>query len=279
MDFLLEIRLTDLTLKLNSVGDRECRPRYEARIREILGPHAAELCPDCRERLEKNPLRVFDCKVAACKKLVRGLPPMLESLCDACREHLGAVRGGLEACGLTYEMDPGLVRGLDYYARTAFEVHHGKLGAQSAVGGGGRYDGLFRVLGGPDVPAVGFSLGVERTLIALEEEGKGAISARPLVYLARGAGLTRDAFRLARELRRRFAVHVDFEERALGAQLRQADKLGARVALILGEEEAKAGEVTLKELATGEQRRVARSGLAAALEKQLLEGEAARSTS
>ncbi len=278
VEFLRQTGLGELTVRLNSLGDATCRPVYLARIRETLAPRSGELCPDCQERLTKNPLRILDCKVPSCRALVRGLPSVLDTLCDACREHLAAVRAGLDASGVSYEIDPGLVRGLDYYARTAFEVHHGKLGAQSAVGGGGRYDGLFRLLGGPDVPAVGFSLGVERTLIALEEEGKGAATTAPVIYLARGAGLTNEAFRLARELRRRFAVQLDFEERALGAQLRQADKLGARLALILGEDEAKAGEVTVKDLASGDQRRVARAQLEGALAKQLTEGEAARST-
>ena len=265
VDLLGTMGLAGLTVKLNSVGDATCRPAFQQRIREILGPRRAELCPDCQERLDKNPLRVFDCKVPSCQEIVHHLPPMLDSLCDACRAHLEQVKRGLEAAGARYEIDPGLVRGLDYYARTAYEVHHGQLGAQSALGGGGRYDGLIHLLGGADVPAVGFSMGVERTLLALEEEGKTPRPESAGVFLARGAGLGDEALRLARELRRRFQVYLDLEERGLGAQLKQADRLGARLAVILGEDEVKAGELTLKDLATGEQRRVPRAGIEEAL--------------
>lgn len=265
VDLLEAMGLEALTVKLNSVGDATCRPAYQKRIQEILSPDRAALCPDCQERLEKNPLRVFDCKVPSCQELARKLPPMLDSLCEPCRAHLDEVKRGLGAAGARYEIDPGLVRGLDYYTRTAYEVHHRELGAQSALGGGGRYDGLIQLLGGADVPAVGFSMGVERTLLALKDEGKTPTRQSAGVFLARGAGLGEEALRLARALRRRFEVYLDLEERGLGAQLKQADRLGARVALILGEDEFKAGEITLKDLATGEQRRVPRTGLEEAL--------------
>jgi histidyl-tRNA synthetase len=265
VDLLESLGLNGLTVKLNSVGDAVCRPAFQGRLRELLASRRAELCPDCQERLDKNPLRVFDCKVPACQEIVHGLPPMLDSLCDACRAHLGQVEHGLGAAGVRYAIDPGLVRGLDYYARTAFEVHHGKLGAQSALCGGGRYDGLIHLLGGADIPAVGFSMGVERTLQALAEEGRTPRPETAGVFLARSPGLGDEALRLARALRRRFQVYLDLEERGLGAQLKQADRLGARVAVILGEDEMQAGELTLKDLATGEQRRVPRAGIEEAL--------------
>jgi histidyl-tRNA synthetase len=269
VDLLEALGLAGLVVKLNSVGDATCRPAYQERVREILEPSRAALCPDCRDRLDKNPLRVFDCKVPSCQEIVKHVPPMLESLCDACREHLEQVERGLEAAGARFEIDPGLVRGLDYYTRTAYEVHHGRLGAQSALGGGGRYDGLIQLLGGAEVPAVGFSLGVERTLLALEEEQKTPQAPVAGAFLARGPGLGEEALRLARSLRRRFTVYLDLEERGLGAQLKQADRLGARVALILGEDEIKAGEITLKDLTTGDQRRVPRAALEDALARAL----------
>jgi histidyl-tRNA synthetase len=261
VDFLAELGLRELEVKVNSVGDAVCRPRFQERLREALAPDRDELCADCRERLEKNPLRVFDCKVPGCRAVVRDLPSMLDALCDACRAHFDAVRAGLETAGVRHAIDPGLVRGLDYYTRSAYEVHHGRLGAQSAVGGGGRYDGLIQLLGGPDVPAVGFSLGIERTLLALAEEDRTPGADEPSVFVVRGAGLADEAARLVRALRRRFVVHIDFEERSFGAQLKQADRLGARIAVILGEDEARAGELTVKTLATGEQRRVPRAAL------------------
>jgi histidyl-tRNA synthetase len=276
-EYLEELGLTDLVIKLNSVGDATCRPIYQKKVREALASRRDELCPDCRERLEKNPLRVLDCKVPGCREIVKGVPSVLDSLCEDCREHLDEVKKGLDASGLTYEMDPGLVRGLDYYTRTAFEIHHGKLGAQSAVGGGGRYDGLFKILGGPEVPAVGFSMGVERVLIALQEEGRDVFHQTPLVYLARGANLSDEAFRLARELRRRFAIQLEYAEKSLGAQLRQADRLGATAVLILGEDEMAAGEITVKDLKSGDQRRMPRADLQDELARLLSEPAASRS--
>jgi histidyl-tRNA synthetase len=269
VDFLEAMGLRGLVVKLNSVGDATCRPAYQERIREILEPKRAALCPDCQERLDRNPLRVFDCKVPSCREIVKHVPPMIESLCEACRVHLGQVERELEAAGARYEMDPGLVRGLDYYTRTAYEVHYGALGAQSALGGGGRYDGLIHLLGGADVPAVGFSLGIERTLLALGEEKTVPVIPSAAVFLARGPGLASEAMRLARTLRRRFEVLVDLEERGLGAQLKQADRLDARVAVILGEDEARAGEITLKDLASGDQRRVPLARLEQELEAAL----------
>ena len=272
---LTDLGLEGLVVKVNSVGDETCRPAYQEKIRQALLPRRDELCEDCRERLDRNPLRVLDCKVPSDREIVKDLPPMLDSLCDPCREHFDAVKQGLDAAGVRYEIDPGLVRGLDYYTRTAYEAHHGKLGAQSAVGGGGRYDGLIQLLGGPAVPAVGFSMGIERTLIALEEEGRKPAPERDTIYLARGAGLGGQAVRLAQRLRRAYAVVLDLEERGLGPQLKQADRIGARVALILGEDEAKAGEVTLKDLGSGEQRRVREAELESAIE-QALRGPVAR---
>jgi histidyl-tRNA synthetase len=258
-----------LVVKLNSVGDATCRPAYQAKLGEILTPRRAELCGDCQERLDRNPLRVLDCKVPSCREIVKDLPPMLDFLCDACRAHFEAVKSGVTAAGVGYEIDPGLVRGLDYYTRTAYEVHHGKLGAQSAVGGGGRYDGLIQELGGANVPAVGFSMGIERTLLALQEEGRTPTAEVSAIYLARSVGLGGEAARLARSLRKRWTVYLDFEDRGLGAQLKQADRLGARVALILGEDEAKNGEVSIKDLGSGEQRRVRQADLEEALEQTL----------
>lgn len=269
VDLLTDLGLEGLIVKLNSVGDGTCRPAYQEKLKEILTPRRAELCADCQERLDRNPLRVLDCKVPSCREIVKGLPPMLDFLCDACRAHFETVKSGVTAAGVRYEIDPGLVRGLDYYTRTAFEVHHGKLGAQSAVGGGGRYDGLIHELGGAQVPAVGFSMGIERTLLALEEEGRTPQAETVAIYLVRGQGLGGDAARLARRLRKRWTVYLDFEERGLGAQLKQADKLGARVAVILGEDEAKSGEASIKDLGSGEQRRVRQADLEEALEQAL----------
>ena len=272
VDYLASFGLANTAVRLNSVGHPGCRPAYQERLRAYLAPHLGTLCPDCLERYEKNPLRVLDCKVPRDVEVAAGIPSILDSLCAECTEHFAAVQAGLSAQGVPFELDPRLVRGLDYYTRTAFEVHDPARGAQSALGGGGRYDGLVENVGGPAVPGVGFSAGLERILLALEEQGKTPRAAGALVYVARAGGPDADgaAWTLARELRGEHAVALDFEGgRGLGAQLKQADRMGAKLALLLGEDELAAHEVTVKDLTTGTQERVARGDLAALLARRL----------
>jgi histidyl-tRNA synthetase len=245
---------------LNSVGHAGCRPAYAEKLRAYLAPFKDSLCADCQVRFEKNPLRVLDCKVPHDKQVAQGIPSILDSLCDDCRTHFDAVRKGLDALGVAYELDPKLVRGLDYYTRTAFEVHDLARGAQSALGGGGRYDGLVEDIGGPSVPGVGFSAGLERILIALTEQGKLPAAKADGVFVARmgGEAVEAAALALVRRLRQTMPVTFDFESaKSLGAQLKQADKAGARWAVILGEDELAAGEATVKDLQAGAQERVA----------------------
>ena len=170
-DWLSRLGVT-AALQLNSVGDPQCRPAYLADLRACLTDRAGELCGDCRERTEKNPLRVLDCKVPTCQPVLRAAPRLLDQLCEPCRDHFDAVRAGLDALGVAYTVEPRLVRGLDYYVRTAYEFTSDALGAQSAVAGGGRYDGLVETLGGPPTPGVGFALGVERLALILEALGR-----------------------------------------------------------------------------------------------------------
>jgi histidyl-tRNA synthetase len=213
------------------------------------------LCPDCHRRLERNPLRILDCKVESCRRTVAQAPLMIDSLCDACRAHFDEVCTLLDEAGVPYEMNPRLVRGLDYYCRTAFEVVGEGLGAQNAVGGGGRYDGLVAALGGPEVPGVGFALGLER--LAMVAPGREDTGQRPTAFIlpleprAVGAALT-----IARGLRDQgLAVEVEPAGRSLRALLRAADKRGARLAIILGEEELAARRATVRDLARHEDRR------------------------
>ncbi len=272
VDFLASFGLARTTVQLNSVGDATCRPAYVAALREYFAPFKDKLCPDCQVRFEKNPLRILDCKVPFDHEVAQGIPPILDSLCDECRTHFDEVRKGLDRVGVPYALDPHLVRGLDYYTKTAFEVHDPDRGAQSALGGGGRYDGLIGDIGGPNVPGVGFSAGLERILLALTEQGRLPAPADALVFLARlgGEAVETYAQTLARELRRTVPVAMDAESgRSLGAQLKQADKAGARIAVIVGEDEAAAGEATVKDLSTGAQERVARDLLAAHLAGRL----------
>ena len=254
----------NLTVKVNSVGQPASRQAYGDKLRKLLAPQGARLSEDSRRRLEQNPLRVLDTKdekdLAVLDELWERLPKMLDVLDDADREHWEQVLAGLEAAGISHEVDHGLVRGLDYYTRTAFEVHDASLGAQSALGGGGRYDGLIEQLGGPPTPGVGFAIGLDRTLLMMEERGF-AVSAPDAVCVVAMDGTRAGAAALVRELRRRFRVEADVEARAFGAQMKAAGKSGARFLVIAGEEEWARGEVVLKDSRSGEQKNVRRESL------------------
>jgi len=253
--------LRDVTLHLNSIGDETCRPAYRDRLVSYFAPFRDRLDEDCRARLERNPLRVFDCKVDGGKDFVLAAPTIAEHLCDACERHFAAVRAGLDAAGVTYELDPRLVRGLDYYTRTAFEWISGVLTESKAgtVNAGGRYDGLAEALGGAATPGVGFAMGLDRVLLAMEGEDLPAPPARSprcfLVAIGDDARLT--GLRLVEELR---AVGVPtahaFEERPLKAQLKMADRADAGFVAIIGERELADGSVTLRRLVDGVQKAV-----------------------
>ena len=258
----------NLTVKVNSVGQPASRQAYGDKLRKLLAPQGARLSEDSRRRLEQNPLRVLDTKdekdLAVLDELWERLPKMLDVLDDADREHWEQVLAGLEAAGISHEVDHGLVRGLDYYTRTAFEVHDVALGAQSALGGGGRYDGLIEQLGGPPTPGVGFAIGLDRTLLMMEERGMSV--SQPDTVCVVAMDKTRDgAMALVRELRQRFRVEADVEARAFGAQMKSAGKSGARFLVIAGEEEWARGEVVLKDSKSGEQQAVRREKLAGEL--------------
>jgi histidyl-tRNA synthetase len=252
--------LTDAQLRLNTIGDEVCRPRYREALIAHFRPHLAELSPDSQRRLERNPLRVLDSKDERDIALVRSAPTFESVLCDACREHFDALRAYLDAAEIPYVVDPSIVRGLDYYTRTVFEITSSVLGAQSTVCGGGRYDGLVRSLGGPDVPAVGFALGLERFLMMLEAmEPQRARARRGVQAIALGAQARATLLPLVDVLRRTFAqpVFMDYEERKLLAHLKIADRNHARFALILGSDELAAGELVLRDLEDRTDRRVA----------------------
>src|SRR6478672_3749749 len=251
------------TLKLNSVGSSKDRPRYLQALRDALKPVVHTMCSDCQRRAETNPLRVLDCKVPEDQPIIEKLPRMADYLDEDSRAHFAEVQKILNAVGVPFEIDHRLVRGLDYYTRTAFEFTHGALGAQNAILGGGRYDGLSESLGGPSAPGIGFAIGEDRLVLALQESAE-AVQRKPDVYVAPlGAGMDREAARLARELRRHdLVVELGDETFRLKKSFETADKLGARFALIVGENEVKAGSFALKNLETGEQVSVPRDELA-----------------
>jgi len=255
----------ELTVKVNSVGQPASRREYGERLRVMLAPHWERLSEDSRRRLEQNPLRVLDTKdegdLALLGELAEKLPRMLDVLDAEDRAHWDAVLAGLEASGIAFEVDHGLVRGLDYYTRTAFEVHDRSLGAQSALGGGGRYDGLIEQLGGPPTPGVGFAIGMDRALLVMEERGLTLAAPDSVCVVAMDATRA-GAMALVRELRRRFRVEADVEAKGFGAQMKAAGKSGARFLVIAGEEEWARGEVALKDSRSGEQKAVRREALA-----------------
>jgi histidyl-tRNA synthetase len=262
-DLLDRLGIANWTLELNSVGCAEDRRRYDQALREALAPVAARMDPDCQRRAVTNPLRVFDCKVPEDQPIIATLPRISAFLDEPCRAHFEQVQEILKAAGVPFTLNDRLVRGLDYYTRTAFEFTHGALGAQNALLGGGRYDGLSEALGGPKAPGIGFAMGEDRLVLALEEAGRHAGQA-PDVYIAPlGAGMNREAARLARELRRAgVTTEVGDETFRLKRSLETASKLGARFALIVGENEAQPNTFALKHLASGEQVSLPRAELA-----------------
>jgi histidyl-tRNA synthetase len=257
------------TLKLNTVGDRTCRPAYLAELKAYLAGRKGELCPDCNDRIERNPLRVLDCKVESCQPVLDGAPRLLERLCDGCRAHFDQVKAALDALGVAYRVDPRLVRGLDYYVRTAYEFTSDALGAQSAVAGGGRYDGLVETLGGPPTPGIGFALGQERLAMILEKSGRAAPARPPeLFFVSADADGALEALRRGAELRRAgIACDLDPRGGKMKAQFKQAERVGARYALVLGGNEVRSGQAKLKDMATREESPIALSELAARLRR------------
>ncbi len=250
-------------LKLNTVGDPSCRPAYLADLKAWLVERKDRLCGDCNERIERNPLRVLDCKVESCQPVLAGAPRLLDRLCDPCRAHFDAVKSGLDALGVAYQVDARLVRGLDYYVRTAYEFTSDALGAQSAVAGGGRYDGLVERLGGQPTPAIGFALGQERLALVLEAVGRPVPEERPAVFfVAADEAGAREALVLAAALRKAgVACELDPRGGKLARQFKQAERVRARYALVLGGNEVSSGNAKLKELDTREETPVTLAGL------------------
>jgi histidyl-tRNA synthetase len=264
-----DVGLTGVTLLLNSLGDAVCRPAYVVALRQFLEARR-DLC-DEHDRIGANPLRVLDCKRQACREATAGAPLTVDHLCTACAEHFAAVRNGLDQLGVPFTIQPRLVRGLDYYTRTTFELQSSALdSAQDALGGGGRYDGLVEALGGPPTPGIGFGLGIERILLAADKEGvfPGPPSVVDVWVVDTTGG--REATLLVAELRRA-GVSCDrsFGGRSMKAQLKGADRSGARLALIVGEKEVDLGVVAVRDLATGDQEEVVREEVVDAVRRRV----------
>ena len=263
VEMLRRLGLEELELLLNSVGCRDCRSRYVAVLREKLREVAPRMCGNCQRRAETNPLRVLDCKVPDDQPIIDGLPSILDHVCEACQQHFATVRECLDERAITYRIKPRLVRGLDYYTRTTFEIVHGALGAQNSVLGGGRYDGLAEDLGSKIAsPGIGFSIGEDRLVMILEETNPDGFRQQLEIFVAPlGDDAVRHAGGLAHELRRAGAS----VEVAPGGRLKKlmeiSNKLGARYTLILGGDEIAAGKYSLKDMASGDQQEVTREQL------------------
>lgn len=256
----------NMRLLLNSMGDGSCRPAYREKVAGFIRSNAGDLCEECNRRAETNPLRAFDCKNPSCKDIMAEAPLLKDELCDECAAHYSAVKGHLDGLGIGYIEDPKLVRGLDYYTRTVFEVQVDVgLGSQNAIGGGGRYDGLMEMYGGAPTPGLGFALGFERTLLAMQAVG-AEIPAPAVaeVFVARvDACVEAEVFGIAAALRQAgIAAEMDHQARSLKSQFKLADRLGARFVVVAGPHELADGEVTLRDMSTKEERRVAVAGLA-----------------
>jgi histidyl-tRNA synthetase len=249
--FFTAVGAPGLTLKLNSIGDQSCRPAFRQALDAFLADVADQLCEDCRRRRATNPMRVLDCKNPSCQKLTEGAPTPVDSLCGPCRAHYDRVRQLLARYEIPFTEAPRLVRGLDYYTRTAFEITASLgVGAQDAVCGGGRYDGLVKALGGPEVPAIGFAIGLDRLVLVLEAAGKAEVERPKLVYLAYLDPAGKDqALLIARDLRRAgLYCEVDPKGGKFGKQLDRANQAGAALAVISGGAELSRGEVILKDM-------------------------------
>jgi histidyl-tRNA synthetase len=263
-DFLSRLGLR-ARLKLNSVGDAACRPAYLADLQAWLRGRRADLCPDCVERTERNPLRVLDCKVPSCQPVLAQAPRLVDRLCPECAAHHRAVTEGLDALDVAYQVDARLVRGLDYYVRTAYEFESDALGSQSAVAGGGRYDRLVETLGGPPTPGIGFALGQERLAMMMAAVGRAIPSQAPVLFFvsADEAGAREALVRAAALRRAGIACDLDARGGKLARQFKQAERVGARYAVVLGGNEVASGQAKLKDLSTREETPVALADLAA----------------
>lgn len=256
---LRDLGLGDLAVQLNSIGCPECRPAFRQLLVDHFASRSDELCPDCRRRLSRNPLRLLDCKEEVCQPHKDAAPASYEHLCSACDDHFAAVQAQLRRAGIAFQLDAKLVRGLDYYTRTVFEIIYGGLGAQSTVCGGGRYDGLIEAAGGPAVAGVGFGMGMERLLLTLEGEGiKLPVREATELFIAAAATDNPDVrsrvWDLVYALRADgISAETDVLSRSLRQQMRYADRRGARLVAVIGPDELESGELKLKVMSTGQE--------------------------
>jgi histidyl-tRNA synthetase len=264
------VGLSGLSLQINSLGCPRCRSPFREALKSFLAKRKAALCTDCRRRAVTNPLRVFDCKVEGCREVVSQAPSILQFICQECQNHFTALQEYLDILETPFSVNHMLVRGLDYYTRTTFEIQTERLGAQNAVVGGGRYDALSKQLGGPDHPAIGFALGVERLVSLLENPSSQEGLLPDLFLISLGERAEKKMFKWAKELRRSgFWIEMEYAPKGLKAQMKKADRLKARKVLIVGEDELERGKAVLRDMNTKVQEDVNLHGLVTRLKKRL----------
>ena len=268
--FLKRVGLEKLELQINSLGCQACRPRYREELKEFLKRKSFQLCEDCQRRLQTNPLRIFDCKVETCQEAIANAPKVTDFICPECQRHFNQVKKYLEMVELPYILNPRMVRGLDYYTRTAFEVVSYQLGSQNAVTGGGRYDNLFQEIGDLDVPGIGFAIGMER-LVSLLPKDKEFFQCPHLFVAALGEETIKEAYRIINQLHLQgIRVELDYEGKSLKSQMRRADKLKAEYVLILGEDEMKRGKAALRNMGSKVQEEIALKDIVNTLKEKIL---------
>lgn len=252
--FLEQLGLPEVSLNINSLGCVQCRNPYRSVLQDFLLANSTDFCPDCARRAHVNPLRVFDCKMERCQKIIESAPMLLTSICDDCRTHFTQVQDCLRRLQTPFVINPRMVRGLDYYMRTTFEIVTDRLGAQNAVGGGGRYNGLMKDLGGPDMPGIGFAIGLERLILLLQQQ-RAEEKRAPKIFIATlGEAARRQGFLLAQELRvAGLETELEYTRGSLKSQMRRADKLNVEHVLILGEDEMQRGTAQLRNMSTQSQ--------------------------
>jgi len=251
--FLQSVAIEELSLEINSLGCKTCRPVFSRAIVDYLKGSEKDLCPDCQRRIHTNPLRVFDCKIESCNSIIAGAPKILDYLCTGCSEHFSQVKSFLDDLNVGYLINPKMVRGLDYYTKTAFEIKSGSLGAQNSLAGGGRYDGLVSFLGGPEVPGIGFAVGFERLIACLPQTEINKFKT-DIFIAALGSRAQKISFGLTNELRRAgISAAMDYADKSLKSQMKRADKLNSSFTLIFGDKEIDERRVELRDMKTKNQ--------------------------
>jgi len=256
-DIYRDVGLENFEIKLNSIGCEECRTEFRQEVYELLDKEREKLCEDCQDRMDRNVFRVLDCKNEQCQEIAERLPTITDYLCEDCSSHHDEVKAALSEEAVDYVEAPHLVRGLDYYTKTVYEITHSSLGARDTICGGGRYDGLVELLGGPSLPCVGFAMGLEASLLAMEAElgDPPSTGVEPVVYVVSFEAAARpESFRLIQRLREAgIPAEMDFEERSASAQMRMADNMNATFCFLMGERELQSGDVLIKHMETGDQ--------------------------